>query len=137
VYDQWLEGIITDLRNDSVYINYIPFHVHEIDAVRENFSKLHLQSAGTLLIIAGVGVLALNVINGLYTNEPAGSWIKPSGWITAGAFILSGILMKSAKYKSYTIGKKYTLHYLNLRAQKSPAVTPLKSTEPVTLPDAH
>jgi hypothetical protein len=137
VYDQWLEGTLTDLRNDSLYINNIPFHVHEIDAVRENFSKLHLQSAGTILIIAGTGVLALNVINGIYTNEPAGSWIKPSGWITAGALILAGILMKSARFKSYPIGKKYTLHYLNLRVQKTPADNPLKPTEPVTLPDAH
>jgi len=130
VYDQWLEGMLTDLKNDSVYVNNIPFHVHEIDAIRANFSKLHLQSAGTILIIAGVGVLAINVINGIYTNESAGEWIKPSGWITAGALILAGILMKSARYKSYSIGKKYTLHYLNLRAQNTPAATPLKTTEP-------
>jgi hypothetical protein len=135
-YDQWLEGTLTDLKNDSVYVNNIPFHVHEIDALRNNFSKLHLQSAGTILIIAGVGVLALNVINGLYTNEPAGAWIKASGWITAGAFIVAGILMKSAKYNNYSIGKKYTLHYLNLRAKNAPAIIPLK-TEPATLPDAH
>ncbi len=77
VYDQWLGGTITDLRNDSIFINNIPFHVHEIDAIRKNFSKLHLQTGGTILIIAGVGVLALNVINGLYTNESAGSWVKP------------------------------------------------------------
>ena len=58
--------------------------------LRENFSKLHLQAAGTILIVAGVGVLALNVINGIYTNEPAGTWVKTSGWITAGAFIIGG-----------------------------------------------
>jgi hypothetical protein len=130
VYDQWLEGTLTDLRNDSVYINNIPFHTHEIDAVRENFSKLHLQSAGTILIIAGVGVLALNVINGIYTNESAGDWVKTSGWITAGAFIIAGILMKSAKYKNYKIGKKYTLHYLNLRAKNPPVNVPLKTPNP-------
>jgi hypothetical protein len=137
VYDQWLEGTLTDLKNDSVYVNNIPFHIHEIDALRNNFSKLHLQSAGTILIVAGVGVLALNVINGLYTNESAGSWIKTSGWITAGALILAGILMKSAKYNNYPIGKKYTLHYLDLRAKNSPADPLLKTTEPATLPDAH
>lgn len=139
VYDQWLEGTITDLRNDSVFLNNNPFHVQEIDAIRKDFSKLHLQTGGTILIVAGVGVLALNVINGLYTGEPSGSWIKASGWITAGAFILAGILMKRAKYKNYPIGKKYTLHYLNLHvanpaSDKNPA---LKPTEPVTQPDAH
>jgi hypothetical protein len=137
IYDQWLEGTITDMRNDSIFINNNPFHVHEIDAVRKNFSKLHLQTGGTILIVAGVGLLALNVINGLYTNEPAGSWIKTSGWITAGAFILAGILMKTARFKNYPIGKKFTLHYLNLRAKDRPAGTPLKSTEPATQPDAH
>lgn len=137
IYDQWLEGTITDMRNDSIFINNNPFHVHEIDAMRKNFSKLHLQTGGTILIVAGVGLLALNVINGLYTNEPAGSWIKASGWITAGAFILAGILMKTARFKNYPIGKKYTLHYLNLRAKDGPAGTPLKTTEPATQPDAH
>jgi hypothetical protein len=130
VYDQWLGGALTDLKNDSVFVNNIPFHVHEIDEVRTDFSKLHLQSAGTILIVAGVGVLALNVINGLYTNESSGSWIKTSGWITAGALVLAGILMKSAKYKNYPIGKKYTLHYLNLRPQTTPTNIPEKTQNP-------
>ncbi|HEV3223714.1 MAG TPA: hypothetical protein VGZ90_12590 [Puia sp.] len=137
VYDQWLGGTLTDLKNDSVYINNIPFHVNEIDGLRKDFSKLHLQSGGTILIIAGVGVLALNVINGLYTNEPAGSWIKTSGWITAGALILAGILLRSARYKNYPIGKKYTLHYLNLRPKSISAGNPLNTTEPAKQSDAH
>jgi hypothetical protein len=139
IYDQWLEGNITDMRNDSVFINDIPFHVREIDALRDNFSKLNLMTGGTIFIIAGVGVLALNVINGLYTNEPAGQWVKLSGWITAGVFIVAGVLMKRAKYKNYPIGKKYTLHYLNLRAKESPAENgpSLKPGQPVTTPDAH
>jgi hypothetical protein len=130
VYDQWLEGTLTDLKNDSVYVNGIPFHVHEIDELRENFSKLHLQSAGTILIVAGVGILALNVINGIYTNESSGEWIKPSGWITAGAFIAAGVILKTMKYKNYPIGKKYTLHYLDLRAKNVPASPPLKTQNP-------
>jgi len=137
IYDQWLEGTITNMRNDSVFLNGIPFHVHEIDAIRKNFSKLSLNAGGTILIIAGVGVLALNVINGIYTNESAGSWIKASGWITAGVFIAAGILMKNAKYTKYPIGKKYTLHYLNLRSQNETDNGPLKTPEPATLPDAH
>jgi hypothetical protein len=137
VYDQWLGGTLTDLKNDSVYVNGIPFHINEIDELRNDFSKLHLQSAGTILIIAGVGVLALNVINGLYTNEPIGSWVKASGYITAAAFIIAGILMRSARYKNYPIGKKYTLHYLNLRPHSMSVGNPLNTTEPAKLPDAH
>jgi hypothetical protein len=130
VYDQWLGGTITDMRNDSVFINNNPFHVNEIQAIRTDFSKLHLQNAGTVLIIAGVGVLALNVINGLYTNEPIGSWVKVSGYITAAAFIVAGILMRAAKFKNYPIGNKYTLHYLNLRPHNVSGSNPLNTPEP-------
>jgi len=139
VYDQWLEGNITNMRNDSIFINNIPFHVNEIAAIRKNFSKLHLQAGGTILIAAGVGVLALNVINGIYTNEPADQWVKPSGWITAGALILAGLIMKSARYTTYEIGEKYSLHYLNLRPGSSPfeSNSPLKPIEPAKQPDAH
>jgi hypothetical protein len=139
VYDQWLEGNITDMRNDSVFINNNPFHVKEIAAVRKNFSKLHLHAIGTGLIVAGAGVLALNVINGLYTKEPAGQWIKASGWITAGALILAGLVMRSARYTTYNIGEKYSLHYLNLRPgsfpeQSKPSSKPI---EPAKQTDAH
>jgi hypothetical protein len=150
IYDQWLEGTVTDLRNDSVFLNNIPFHVQEIDGIRKNFSRLNLQTNGTILIIAGGGVLALNVINGIYTNEPAGSWIKPSGWITAGALILAGILMRSARYKNYPIGKKYQLHYLNmhegqyigqgfdsLEKKQTDTLPSSRTTEPAKQTDAH
>ncbi len=137
VYDQWLGGNLTDLKNDSVFVNNIPFHVNEIDGIRNDFSKLHLQNWGTGFIIAGGAVLALNVINGIYTNEPAGSWIKTSGYIVSGALILTGILLRSARYNNYPIGKKYTLHYLNLRPKNPPAGNPLNTTQPAKQSDAH
>jgi hypothetical protein len=139
IYDQWLEGTITDMRNDSIFINNNPFHVNEIAAIRKNFSKLHLHAGGTILIAAGVGLLALNVINGLYTNESASQWIKPSAWITAGALIIAGIIMRNARYSTYVIGKKYSLHYLELRAGNKPVDSNslLKPLEPAKQPDAH
>jgi len=143
VYDQWLGGTITDLRNDSIFLNNMPFHVVEIRSVRQEFTKWNYNADGTILIIAGVGVLTLNVVNGLYTNEKSGSWVKTSGWITAGALIVAGILLKQVRYKNYLLGKKYTLHYLNMRAgrfhqgtENQPDPT-LKPTEPAKEPDAH
>ena len=59
------------LENDSIFLNNIPFHVHEIEAIRQDFTKWNYLTDGTLLIVAGVGVLVLNVVNGLYTNEKA------------------------------------------------------------------
>jgi len=131
VYDQWLEGTLTALRNDSIFINNMPFHVNEIVAVRQDFQKWNYVTDGTLLMVAGAGVIALNVINGIYTGESAGQWMKPSGWITAGALFLTGFLLKRARYKNYPIGKKYTLHYLNMHMEH-PGVEnqPLKKTEP-------
>jgi hypothetical protein len=138
IYDQWLGGTITMMRNDSIFLNNIPFHVHEISAIRNEGTKWNYVTDGTLLIIAGVGVLVLNVVNGIYRNDKAGTWIATSGWITAGAFILGGLLMRRARYSDYTMGKKYTLHYLNMRVQNAPAADePLKTTEPATQPDVH
>jgi hypothetical protein len=139
IYDQWLGGTITAMRNDSIFLNDIPFHVHEIAAIRYEGTKWNYVNDGTLLIIAGVGVLVLNVVNGLYFNEKAGTWIATSGWITAGAFIIGGLLLKRARYSDYNMGKKYTLHYLNMRmgvtpSDKNPS---LNQTLPANHSDAH
>ncbi|HCL83516.1 MAG TPA: hypothetical protein DIC22_06040 [Chitinophagaceae bacterium] len=139
IYEQWLGGTLTDLRNDSVFINNIPFHVREIKTMRRDFTNWNYQTDGTILIIAGVGVLFLNVANGIYTHENSGSWVRTSGWIVSGALILGGLLLKRARYKNYPIGKKYTLQYMNIRVEsplyeKDPV---LKPTEPAKQPDAH
>jgi hypothetical protein len=105
--------------------------VHEIDAIRQDNTKWNYLNDGTLLIVAGVGVIVLNVVNGIYTNESAGSWVKTSGWITAGAFIIGGILMRRARYSDYKLGKKYTLHYLNMHIDNPVNNNPsVKPTEP-------
>jgi hypothetical protein len=116
IYQQWFSGTLTALRNDSVFINYIPFHYHEIKTMRVERTKLNYAGDGSLLIIAGVGVLALNTINGLYRKDEAKNWFSTSGWITAGALILGGILLKKARVKTYPLGKKYGLHYLDLHS---------------------
>jgi hypothetical protein len=132
IYDQWLGGTITMMRNDSIFLNNIPFHVHEIAAIRNEGTKWNYVNDGTLLIIAGVGVLVLNVINGIYFNEKAGTWVATSGWITAGAFIIGGLLMRRARYSDYNMGKKYTLHYLNMKVVPIPAENqaPVQTSEP-------
>ena len=132
IYVQWLGGTLTALRNDSVFINNIPFHVHEIRTIRQEFKKWKYYEDGTILIAAGVGVLVLNVVNGIYTNEPAGQWVKASSWIAAGALILGGIFMRRARYRDYHLGKKFSLHYLNMQVDHPPVETDpnLKPTEP-------
>ena len=70
-------GTLTALRNDSVFINNIPFHYNEITTMRIERTKLNYAGDGTLLIIAGVGVLVLNTINGIYRKDDARNWFSP------------------------------------------------------------
>jgi hypothetical protein len=116
IYEQWFNGTLTALRNDSVFINNIPFHYNEIKTMRIELTKLKYAGDGSLLIIAGVGVLALNTINGIYRKDDAKNWFSATGWITAGALILGGILLKKSRIKTYPLGKKYGLHYLDLHS---------------------
>ncbi|HEY4155624.1 MAG TPA: hypothetical protein VGM24_09350 [Puia sp.] len=114
IYDQWFDGMLTELRNDSVFVNHIPFHYNEIRAMRTERGKLNYSQDGTLLIIAGVGVIVLNTVNGLYRKDKAKDWFSTTGWITAGVLIAGGILLRKSRIKTYPLGKKYGLHYLDL-----------------------
>ena len=118
VYEQWFDGTLTDLRNDSVFVNGIPFHYNEIKTMRVERTKLNYAQDGSLLIIAGAGVLVLNTVNGLYTNSKAKNWFSTTGWITAGALILGGILLRKARVRTFPLGKKFGLHYLDLHSYK-------------------
>jgi hypothetical protein len=131
--DGYADGIIAKIANDSVYIRHFDIqksyteyggiyfdtayryttviHYNDIGAIVPQI-KSNIKRSGTLFFVAGAGVLALGVINGLYRGEPAGEWIEPSGYITAGALIGLGFLMRSAKNKKYRIGKKYTIKIL-------------------------
>src|SRR5580693_5094512 len=57
VYHQWLGGVITAIRHDSVFINDYPFNYKEIAAVRAERKHLNYTEYGVLLMIAGGGVL--------------------------------------------------------------------------------
>src|SRR5665213_334011 len=118
VYQQWFDGTLTELRNDSVFVNGIPFHYNEIKNMRLERSKLNYGADGTLLIIAGAGVLVLNSVNGLYRKEKPARWFAATDWITAGALIVGGILLKKARIRTFPLGKKYGLHYLDLHSYK-------------------
>jgi hypothetical protein len=118
IYQQWFNGTLTDLRNDSVFVNGIPFHYHEIKTMRIERTKLNYAQDGSLLIIAGVGVLVLNTVNGLYRHDKPKNWFSTTGWITSGALILGGILLRKARIRTFPLGKKFGLHYLEIRSYK-------------------
>ena len=119
VYKQWFEGSIELIRHDSVFIDGLVFHYKEIAAIRIKRNKINYITDGTLLMAAGVGVLLLGAINGLYRGDPLKSWYTPASYLTAGGLLALGYLIRSSATKTYTLGKKYTLQYLALSADKN------------------
>jgi len=118
IYHQWFDGIITGIRNDSIFVNGFPFHYKEIEAIRRDRKKLNYEADGVLLMVAGGGVIILGAVNGLYRGDKAGTWYSTISYITAAAMILGGYLLMKSRYKYYPIGKKYTLNYLALDFNK-------------------
>jgi len=119
VYDQWLEGFITAIRHDSIFLNSTPFHYKEIVGIKIARTKLNYTTDGILLMVAGGGVLVLGAVNGLYRGDAPKDWYAPASYITAAALIVLGYILLKSKYKKYTFGKKYTLQYLELNPNKN------------------
>jgi hypothetical protein len=114
IYHQWFDGVITAIRNDSIFVNGFPFHYKEIEVIRKDRKKLNYEADGVLLMVAGGGVILLGAVNGLYRGDKAGSWFSTTSYITAAALLVGGYLLARSRYKYYRIGKKYTLDYLAL-----------------------
>jgi len=118
IYHQWFDGVITSIRNDSIFVNGFPFHYKEIEAIRRDRKKLNYEADGVLMMVAGAGVIVLGAVNGLYRGDKAGSWFTATSYITAAALVGGGYLLMKSRYKYYRIGKKYTLNYLALDFNK-------------------
>ena len=118
VYNQWFTGTIELLRNDSIFINGMPFHYKEIASIRRERTSINYQTDGSLLMVAGGGVLLLGAVNGLYRHDKASTWFAPASFITAGSFLILGFLIRKSQFKTYHIGKKYSIQYLALSAGK-------------------
>ena len=136
VNKSYAEGLITKITNDSIYIRYFEIeksvtayggvyfdtafrytttiHAKEIGAVILVKGNSNRKRNGTILMVAGGGVMVLGAVNGLYRGDPPKDWYKPSGYITAGALLVTGYLLSKSAVKKYTIGKKYQLKILPL-----------------------
>jgi hypothetical protein len=130
------EGLITKITNDSVYIRYFEIersmtayggvyfdtafryttaiHVKEIGAIVYENKKSNRKRNGSILFVAGAGVMVLGAVNGLYRGDPPKDWYKPSGYITAAALMATGYFLNKSAVKRYKIGKKYQLKILAL-----------------------
>lgn len=118
IYQQWFQGTIELLRNDSIFINGAVFSYKEIAAIRLDRKHLNYQADGVLLTAAGGGVLLLGAINGLIRHDQVSAWYSTTSYITSGALLLLGFLCLHSATKTYMIGKKFTLQYLALSVNK-------------------
>ena len=130
------DGVITGIKNDSIYIRHFDIqksysdyggiyfdtafryttaiHYKDIGAILILNPKSNRKTNGTILMIAGGGVMVLGAVNGLYRGDPPKDWYKPSGYITAAVLFVLGFWLKRSTDKRYSIGKKYDLKILEL-----------------------
>ena len=118
VYHQWIDGTITALRNDSVFVDGSPFHYKEIGGLRVDRKTFHNRGVGVFMMTAGAGVLALGAVNGLYRGDKANTWYTPTSYITAGTLLVVGYLLTIKPKNTYQLGKKYSLEYVKLDFNK-------------------
>jgi hypothetical protein len=118
IYNQWFEGMITDMRHDSIMISGQAFHYKEIAAIRlshVNFSNTVL-SAG--MMVAGGGIFVLGAVNGLYRKDSSKDWYTTSGLITGAACLVGGYLLTKTRVTTCNVGRKYQIDYLVLNTNK-------------------
>jgi hypothetical protein len=118
IYDQWFDGTITAIRNDSVFLNGMPFHYKEISAIRRERKGLNYSTDGAILMLAGGGLLLIGAVNGILRSDAFNQWYTPANLIVAGTLIAGGFLLVKAHFKKYILGKKYNLEYLPLNPNK-------------------
>jgi hypothetical protein len=118
IYDQWFDGTITAIRNDSIFLNGLPFDIKEISAIRRERTSLNYAVDGTILMAAGGGLLLLGAVNGILRSDDFSQWYTPANLIVSGTLLVGGFLLRRAHFKKYLLGKKYTLEYLALNPNK-------------------
>lgn len=136
----FVEAFVADIRDDSLFFKPIilrrvgtPWGVTNIDTVatsvkgisykevgalpRKNKSFSYIKN-GTLLMIGGAGYLLLNLVNGAYLHDPPFGKENLPGMAAATGVFATGFLQSKLHKPIIQMGKKYTVHYINLTASK-------------------
>jgi len=120
IYDQWLQGTITDMRNDTIFLNDQPFYYKEIAGIRRPTLSLGNTLLPPLMMVIGAGTFVLGGVNGLLRHDQSKDWYTTSGIISGSALLVVGYLLTRTRAKTYRIGKKFTLDYLIIGRGSSP-----------------
>jgi hypothetical protein len=109
-----LHGEITDLKNDSLFLNYIPFHINEISIVYLPRFKSSILQNGMLFQLAGAGYTTLATLNTFIENDQdKGSVILKTLPVSL-SFIAVGTVLNAVRIKKYKLGSKYKLVFIGL-----------------------
>ncbi len=136
VNKSYAEGLITRITSDSLYIRYFEIQqsftqyggvyfdtafryttaiqIKDIGKIVIEKKNSNRKRNGSILMVAGGGVMVLGAVNGLYRGDPPKDWYKPSGYITAAALFITGFFLSKSAVKRYAIGKKFQLKVLAL-----------------------
>jgi hypothetical protein len=114
IYGQWFNGTIEDLHHDTVYIAGQAFNYNEIGAIKRADSKSELNSWGVKMMIVGAGFAAISAFNGARRQDHPNQWFTTSGYIIAGALLVGGFVMAELRPKTYKLGGRFKLTYLQI-----------------------
>ena len=119
VYDQWFTGKITSMRHDTIWMNHdISFDYKEIKEIRIltlNFGNTLLPAA---MMVAGGGNFVVGAVNGMIRKDAVKDWYTKSGVIIGSGLLVGGFLLTKTRKKTYHLGGKYKLDYLQITFDK-------------------
>jgi len=131
--DYTLSGPVDTIRDDSIFVRMYNIRVMPtqfgttiIDTAGSNVRGVHYKDIqkidvgkkesfvfvknGTLFMVAGLGYIVLNLINGAYLHEPpSGGSIAIAGGVAAVGFIMNRIYHSRKKH-----GKLYKIEYIHM-----------------------
>lgn len=118
VYDQWLSGTITQMRHDTIWINGLGFDYKEIAEIRRSTTAFWNTTLPFGMIGSGAGIFILGAFNGAYRHDQAKDWYTKSGVITGAGLLVGGFILTRFHGKSYRIGRRFKLDYLQITFDK-------------------
>lgn len=133
---QWIQGIIKNIRNDSILMEIIVLHqvptqlgFLKTDTARMGLMKLHVNemygmpkrqfrsgiiSNGALFQLGAGAYIFLNVFNSLIHNEPVFSSQNLTGLGIAAGVFLAGKILQSIHKTYITLGRKYKMETIHI-----------------------
>lgn len=107
-YNRWGTSV-----SDTVTSYLFRYHYNEIKSIPKSTTAFEFVRDGTIFMIGGVGYAALHLINSAIQHEEVvGKTVAIAGGVAAAGFI-----MRTLRKKSYVIGKKYNLQYVNMQSR--------------------